>query len=106
MCGKLPFSVRHGQEPARFRHCPPWPVVGSLIARNGEPLFGAGYAEVVSGLAGRRRIPHIGTLGSGYQIADEESSVRTRTAQWDGFTFHYRNEAEFKSSTATDLGNG
>jgi FkbM family methyltransferase len=26
----------------------------------------------------------------------EESSVRTHTAQWDGFTFHHRNEAEFE----------
>jgi FkbM family methyltransferase len=47
-------------------------------------------------LAGRLRIAHIRTVQSAYQIADEESSVRTHTAQWDGFTFHYRNEDEFE----------
>jgi FkbM family methyltransferase len=60
------------------------------------PWLDRGSARTGWNLAGWLRIAQIRLLPSGHQIADEESAVRTHTAQWDGFTFHYRNEAEFE----------
>jgi FkbM family methyltransferase len=58
--------------------------------------FHRGWARTGCNLAGRLRTAHIRSLRSPDQIADEESSVRTHTAEWLGFTFHHRNEPEFE----------